>query len=290
MGVLYHKISKEKSPKECKYYNVKPFAQNLFIHLPVLNFAASLYTKRGGNMVFFQNIKKSFIWILSVIIFAFSVFGGLIIFAGKPGQIETNGECIARIFPDRTAINLNIRVLDKNSGVALSVAQKIADNLINFAKNLGDKTLEMQTVRLESYEKTEWDNVAQKSISLGYETTIAVEISSGNRENIEFILKNLPTENVYTENLRMYVSNEKLKPAIENCLGGAVENARNQASKIAIAEGLHIGKMISAKYNTVTNGNDPRPMFMKTSENLDSGLVAKDSEISVTVNAIFETR
>ncbi len=248
-------------------------------------------------MMNFQNIKTNFVKILigtlGLILSILIVLSILSAISGKRGEITATGECVAKVDKDRTAINLNIRVLDKNSGTALKSAQQTADGLINFAKTLNDPSLQMQTLRLESYEKTEWNNVTQKSVSLGYETTIVLEISSTERQNIEHILSNLPSANVYPEGLRMYSSPEKLKPAIENCLAKAVENARNQASKIANADGAKIGKMISAQYGTSSDDGNYRPIPMMAkmdAESVSSGLVSKDSEITISVTAAFQTR
>jgi hypothetical protein len=159
-----------------------------------------------------------------------------------------------------------------------------------------DDTMQIQTTQFSSYEKTEWNHDASKSISLGFETTISTEFSSANRETIEKILSHVAAsssfDDVAPENLRMYASPEKIKIATENCLGIAVMNARARATTIAASEGTQLGAMISAEYGEAANESAPSPMprVMAMAKSMDVNLASKDAEISVAVRATFATR
>jgi uncharacterized protein YggE len=155
--------------------------------------------------------------------------------------------------------------------------------------------LEIQTTRFDVNEKTEWNHVTQKSESRGYEANIELSVSSKDKSTIESIITQAGHfTDAYPENLRMFTSPEKMKPALEACIQTAVENARDKAESIAAAEGVKVGKMISAGFGrTAGNGSyETRPMMAK-SMLLDSAapeLFSADSDISVTVQVSFLIR
>ncbi len=178
---------------------------------------------------------------------------------------------------------------------ATNMVAKITD----FAKGLDGA--ELQTTEFNSYEKTEWNRDLQKSISLGIETTIAVEVSAKNVETIEKVLNEFAgAENVFSENLRMYTSAEVLKPIMEKCLGVAVENARVRADALAAGDNRRAGRMLAVSYETNTSNTTmykniaPRMMAMgavaESAMDVGGSLVAKDTDVSVSVSATFEIK
>ena len=216
-----------------------------------------------------------------------------------PRTISVRGECLTTAPRDKTAITLRVTTLDKSAAVSMRKATAQIAKITEFLKT---QDVEMQTTEFNSYEKSEWNRDEQKSIVLGIETSIAVEVSSKNIETIEKILNEFAgKENVYSENLRMYTSAEVLKPIMEKCLGIAVENARIRANALAAGDNKRAGKMLSVSYETI-GGNTtyqniaPRVLGagkMAVAEMaLDTGgsLVSKDTDVSVSVSAIFEIK
>ncbi len=246
-------------------------------------------------------MKKSFIWAGSVIgagaVLAL-VFGWL----EQPRDIRTvsvSGECLTTAPKDRTAITLRVTTLDTSAAVSMKQATaKIAE----ITEYLKKQDVQMQTTDFNSYEKTEWNRELQKSETLGIETSIAIEVSADNVDVIEKILTQFAGQtNVYSENLRMYTSNEIMKPIMEKCLGAAVENARTRADALAAGDKRRAGKMLAVSYdvNTRSSYQPVASNFMLASTKMaaadDSayvggGLVTKDTEVSVTVSATFEIR
>jgi uncharacterized protein YggE len=162
---------------------------------------------------------------------------------------------------------------------------------------LKTQNVKMQTTQFDSYEKTEWDRDSQKSIPMGIETTIAVEVSAEKIESIESVLNRFAgMSNVYSENLRMFTSAEALKPVLEKCLGAATENARQRAGAIAAGDKRKVGRMISAEYEShgveaVRPSNFLRSAKVMAADiDTGGGLVSKDTEVSVYVSATFEIR
>ena len=171
-------------------------------------------------------MKKTLIWTGSVI-GAGAVLALLFGWMDKPDAprtISVNGECLTTAPKDRTAITLRVTTLDKSAATSMKMATAKVNEITNYLKN---QDVQMQTTEFNSYERSEWNRELEKSVVLGTETTIAIEVSADNIETIEKILTQFAgQEDVYSENLRMYTSAEAMKPILEDCLGAAVENAR----------------------------------------------------------------
>ena len=243
-------------------------------------------------------MKKTIIWICSVI-------GMGAVMALVFGAMENNapvrtinvvGECDTVAPKDKTAITLRVTTLGENATDSMKQATQLASKITGA---LQDMPVEMQTTQFSSYEKTEWDNDARKSVTLGIETSIAIEISANNIEIIENVLNQFAgVPNIYPENLRMYTSPAAMQPIVEQCMGVAVENARIRAQVLAGGDGKSVGKMISVSYGNMENSNPydgglMRPkMLMATSAAMDTSgtLVATDTQVHVSVNAIFEIK
>ncbi|MBN1281904.1 MAG: SIMPL domain-containing protein [Alphaproteobacteria bacterium] len=241
-------------------------------------------------------MKKTLIWIASVIGTAAVLTLGLEYFYKLDSNrtITVSGECLTTAPKDRTAITIRVQVLDKNAAVSMKRASGKMEEITKFLKT---QDVEVQTTRFDSYEKTEWNNTLQKSVTMGIETTIAIEVSAKKTETIEAILaKFAGTADVYSENLRMFTSAETMKPIMEKCLGTAIKNARERANAMAKSENRKIGKLLSAQYFSSSSDNDVQVAnFMNRATKMESasfggGLVSKDTEISVGVGAVFEIK
>jgi uncharacterized protein YggE len=245
-------------------------------------------------------MKKTLI-ITTGIIGAVAILGLLFDVLKKPTEIRkinVSGECLTSVPKDRTAITLRVTTLDKNAATSMKLATEKMAAITDYLKTIDVK---MQTTEFNSYEKTEWNHVTQKSENLGIETRIAVEVSANNPEIIESVLNKFAGEpDVFTENLRMFTSSETLKPALEKCLGIALKDARARANALVENDNLRAGKLLSVSYNNVSY--DERPyanyrvmgakMAMTESTALDTGgsIVGKDTEITVSISASFEIK
>jgi uncharacterized protein YggE len=210
--------------------------------------------------------------------------------------IAVSGECLTSAPKDRTAITLRVRSLDKSAATSMKIASTQMNEITTYLKTLD---VQMQTTRFDSYERSEWNQTLQKSEMLGIETNLAVEVSAKSMDTIEKILENFAgNENVFTENLHMFTATETLKPIMEKCLGTAVENARVRASQIANRDDREIGKLISATYGTASAAPIAPTNFLRSAKMevmrdtayADGGLVSKDTDVSVSVSAIFEIK
>ncbi len=245
-------------------------------------------------------MNKKLVWGVGIV----AVVAVLAVWSAKsrntqPRTISVNGECLTTAPKDRTAITLRVTTLDKSAAESMKQATAKIAQITSFLKT---QDVKMQTTQFDSYEKTEWDRNAQKSIVLGIETNIAIEVSANNIETIEKVLSQFAGQpNIYSETLRIFTGPEAMKPILEECLGTAVENARTRAGALAAGDKKRAGKMLAVAYDTnVQNVVRPTANFLRSASKemavMDAGvmtgggIVAKDTEVSVTVSAVFEIK
>ena len=215
-----------------------------------------------------------------------------------PRTIAVGGECLTTAPKDRTAITLRVTTLDKSAAASMKQASAKMAEITAYLKK---QDVKMQTTQFDSYEKTEWDRTAQKSVVLGIETNIAVEVSADSIDTIEKILTQFAgQQNIYSENLRMFTSAEAMKPVLEECLGRAVENARTRANALAAGDGKRAGKMLAVEYGAqASNIARPTANFLRSAKMAVAedavaysagGIVAQDTQVTVNVSAVFEIK
>ena len=211
-------------------------------------------------------------------------------------KINVSGECLTSVPKDRTAITLRVTTLDKNAAKSMKMATDKMAEITDYLKTVDVK---MQTTEFNSYEKTEWNHELQKSVDLGIETRIAVEVSADKMETIESVLNKFAgQEDVFTENLRMFTSSETLKPALDKCLSVALDDARARANALVSGDNLKAGKLLSVSYDNISYGERPVANYrlmgakMAVAESFDTSgsIVGKDTEITVNVSATFEIK
>lgn len=211
--------------------------------------------------------------------------------------VSVNGECLTTAPRDKTAITLRVTTLADSAAQSMRDATTQMAEITEYLKTL---PVQLQTTQFNSYEKTEWNRDEQKSVVLGIETTIAVEVSANSVDEIEQVLSQFADKpNVYSENLRMYTSPEVLKPIMEQCLSVAVENARDRANALASGDNKRAGRLISVSYGTnasdsvaPVNGLLRTKMVMASSvaDTATGTIVSRDTDVSVTVSAVFEIK
>lgn len=243
-------------------------------------------------------MKKTLFWATSVIAVGavLSLVFGIINKPSAEKTIAVNGACTTTVPRDRVAITLRVTTLAPTTVESMKMA---TNQMSEITASLKSMPVELQTTQFNSYEKTEWNRDLQKSVNLGMETTIALEVSANDITTLETVLtKFAGKENVFTENLRMYTSEQKIQPALEECLGVAVENARTRANALAAGDGKSAGKLLSVSYGAPTT-NDVYPTNLRLAKaamvessafDASGTLASKDTELTVTISAIFEIK
>ena len=236
---------------------------------------------------------KTTTWVIGAILV---VLGYVYLVPENPQTVSTNGECLTTAPRDRTAITLRVTTLDKN---ALTSMRNATTKMAEINEYLAALDVKTQTTEFNSYEKTEWNHNTQKSVNLGTETTIAVEVSADNMDVIETVLNQFAGQpNIYVGNLQMFTSAETLKPIMEKCLGDAVKNARERASALVGGDKRSVGKLLNVTYGNASydapTANYRLMSAKDVTESMDAGafgtLTNKDTNVTVRVSATFEIR
>ena len=242
-------------------------------------------------------MKEKNIGILAIVLCALAFGWWTVNRVAEPRTISVSGECLTTAPKDRTAITIRVSVTDKSAAKSMKTASaKIAE--INAYLETLD--VMVQTTEFNSFEKNEWNHTAQKSEFVGIETNIALEVSAASVDTIETVLTKFAGQpDVFITNLRMFTAAETLKPILESCLGDAVANARARADALAIGAGKRVGKMLAVSYGTGGSYNvAPTANFRMAKLEMASAadayaggaITGKDTDVSVTVSAIFEIR
>ena len=148
-------------------------------------------------------MKKALIWTGSVI-GAGAVLALLFGWIDRPDAqrvISVDGQCLATAPKDRTAITLRVTTLDKSAATSMKMATAKIAEITNFLKT---QDVQMQTTEFNSYERSEWNRELEKSVVLGTETTIAVEVSATSIETIEKIMRKYGKYKVYMQQYRRF--------------------------------------------------------------------------------------
>lgn len=245
-------------------------------------------------------MKKYLLWAVSgaVLFSLFAWMFGAFHCDKVPRTISVNGECLTTAPKDKIAITMRVTTLNKSAAESMKSATTKVAAITEYLKT---KDVQMQTTEFNSYEKTEWNHESQKSVSLGIETVISVEVSAKSIDEIESVMTQFAGgSNIFFENLRMYTSNETLKPIMEKCLETAVENARERATALANGAGGRVGKMLSVSYGASSAMQPVAPGLLRASakmvmadaamNSVAGSLVSKDTDVSVAVSAVFEIK
>jgi uncharacterized protein YggE len=209
--------------------------------------------------------------------------------------ITVSGECLTSVPRDKTAITMRVTTL---ADTAAQSMRNATTQMAEITEYLKSQPVEVQTTQFNSYEKTEWNRDEQKSVVLGIETTVAVEVSANNVTEIENVLNAFADKpNVFSENLRMYTSPEVLKPIMEKCLSVAVENARVRANALASGDNRRAGRLLSVSYGNA-NQSTPENGLLRTkmvtasamADTATGTIISKDTDVSVSVSATFEIK
>jgi uncharacterized protein YggE len=219
-------------------------------------------------------------------------------------QVSVTGECLRKVAKDRTAIVLEVKNLKPDSSAAVRASTATYNRISAYVAGVQAKNpdVEIETTRMDTYDKTEWNQALKKNVKLGVESVIGLEVSVASRDLIGEILAEVSKDkDVYTNGLRAYASKELLKEEQGACLAEAVRDARARAESLAAANGQKIGPMVSvSSYQTVSGGAQP-VMYKARAANImmaDSvaesmpapAIFAGNVDLSVTVNANFKLK
>ncbi|MDR2268841.1 MAG: SIMPL domain-containing protein [Rickettsiales bacterium] len=235
-------------------------------------------------------MKKYYIaGLIGIIVIAVAFY----IFGASSRTVSAAGFCVAKVPRDKFSIVLQVRTLDKNAAASLRSVQSAADNIVGFIKNkIDDKTIEIQTTGLYSYEKTEWKK--NQSVLLGVESHIDLEVTTSDKKTIDAVLggiQNVKNARVFPQNMKNFSSRGVIDEATEKCLQEAIADARKKAAAIAAGDGETVGRLLSAAFGAArSDGMNPVLFKAASSRVRDESadyIQSGAGDISVRVDATF---
>lgn len=217
-------------------------------------------------------------------------------------KVSANGVCFTKVANDRVKINIKVSTTDKKSSdVAFSKTKASNADLEDYIKGLKIPGIELETGRVSIFEEKEWNNTTRKQDFQGYTAEImtSVDIPMEQKEYMGLLISKASTYNgVFLDSFSIYVSQPVLEGAKTDCLSRAVKDAKSKASRMAIAGGAKLDKMLQASYSNIMN---PRPYMMDNMAVMSMAkaearsaapmnINAKDEEIRVEVSTIWEIK
>jgi uncharacterized protein YggE len=242
------------------------------------------YEKRREKM---KKIIFPTAWVLTVALAGYALWTSRL----SHRAVSATGVCNASVARDKLAVSIQIRALNKNASASLGSAQTAADEVVRRIRKIDDKSLEIQTQNISSYEKTKWQN--NSSVPVGIESQIDLDITTTVRDTLDAVLaaiSDVPGAEVFPQNMRNFSSRELVDAATEKCLRIAILDARDKAAAIAAADGEKLGRLVSAQFGTDGDGPSPRPFMLKAARMERSSadyIQSGDSEITIRVDATF---
>lgn len=228
-------------------------------------------------------------WVLTVALAGYGLWTSRV----SHRTISATGVCNTKIARDKLAVTIQIRTLNKSAATSLRLAQNAADEVVQRIKKIDDKSLEIQTENISSYEKTKWQN--NSSVSLGIESHIELEVTTASRDALDAVftaISGIENAEVFPQNMRNFSSLKLMDAATAGCLQAAIADARGKAAAIAAADGEKLGRLVSAQFGT-DGSPSPRAFLMKAARMERSSadyIQSSDSEITVAVDAAFGIR
>lgn len=210
------------------------------------------------------------------------------------GQIVVSGKCRKKVKPDRASLTLNVDVLAPNAVDAQKKASAIATDLIKSLKKLEYKDVELSTGNLSLNEDFVYEDNKQRS--RGFRATNSITLTTSEIDRIaQAVPAALRAGAKSLGGLAIFLSEDAYDKNYQECLAGALANAREKAQKTLGAQ--KVGELL----DLVEEGAQiapPAPMFaqaermmMKGGAEMESAsppIEARDTTVESKVTAKFK--
>lgn len=242
-----------------------------------------------------MNNLKSFFLTIFLIIFAlylikiFDISYPLtIVSTSRTNELSVVGEAKMEITPDTAYVNLGITTKEKTVKEVQDKINQVNNSLINELRNLGIKKEAIKTTNYSVYPDYDY-TFGQKIIGYSGNASLQVKL-----KNFDLINKTLEIAEKVGVNQINGVNFVVEKPEIyrEKVREKAIENAKNQAQKLAKTLGIRLGKITNI---VEAHPQEPVPYFKSASLGMggggDSAVIEPGVEtISTVVTLYFEKR
>ncbi len=215
---------------------------------------------------------KNFIIAIVIVVFALFIINVFnisypltVITTTKSTELSVVGEGKVEVVPDTAYMTAGITIDNKSTVKEVSnELNKINNKIINELKNLGIDKKNIKTSNYSIYPNYKYDNSINSINGYNGNTTIEIKIKDVNKTSE--IMEIVTTSGANTiHGIRFSIDQpEKYREQARN---KAIENAKDQAQKIAKNLGIKLGKVVNIVESA---GNQPIPFYKTMTEGMGS--------------------
>ena len=204
-------------------------------------------------------------------------------------HITVLGNGTASAMPNIATFNINITTTDKTAkaGAALN-----AEKSLNLIKNLQDIINEPDAITTENYLiQPQYDYTNNKANIIGYTANNIIHVKTQDIANVGNLL-DVVSQNGYSQIDNLQFTYNKLEDLYQEALVTATINAKERASKLARANNLVLGEIVSidTSYNSNEHLFNNKVMATDSMSRVSTPIVAGMVEIKAQIKVIFKLK
>ncbi|MFN4212819.1 MAG: SIMPL domain-containing protein [Microgenomates group bacterium] len=211
-----------------------------------------------------------------------------IVSTSKTSELAVVGEAKIDVSPDTAYINLGINTSEKTVSQVREKIDKVNNNFVNEMKKLGIKKEQIKTINYSIYPNYDY-NDGQKIVGYSGNTSLQIKVK-------DFNLINKVLEKAEGSGINQIggVNFTIDKPEVyrEKVRERAIENAKNQAQKLAKSLGIKLGKITN-----IVEATPQKPILTQKTIEVGGGADASSAflepgaeTISTVVTLYFEKK
>lgn len=166
--------------------------------------------------------------------------------AGPGGEgipkITASGSSELTVMPDEAIIRIKVETKAKTAKETQDQNSRAMSQVQSALKRAGIASADIETDQYNLYPWTEWDNVQQKTIEMGYTLYHTIKVKTTDLDKVgEFISTAVDAGANGIENIQFDLSDKKKEEVRRQALQDAAQNAKAKAETIAGSLGVRIG-------------------------------------------------
>ena len=208
----------------------------------------------------------------------------------KQTTFDVTGEGLAAAVPDTAKINLGIEVENPSVTQAQQEANKAINNISEKLISIGVKKEDIKTTSYNVYPKREYKE--GKSTINGYQVNVNLSVEIDDLEKINQAIDSATSMGAnQIGQLNLTISDDEKKKLLQQARKEAVKNAKQQATDLANAAGVKLGKIVNLRENIPLASQPVYEMAKNTFQDSGGGetqIQPGKSEVKVAITLSYE--
>lgn len=177
-------------------------------------------------------------------------------------KISASGTSELEVMPDEAIMRIKVETKAKTAKLTQDENSKTMAQVQSALKRAGIASDKIETDQYNLYPWTEWDNVQQKTIEMGYTLYHTIKVTTTDLDKVgEFISIAVDAGANGVENIQFDLSDKKKEEVRRTALQDAAQNAKAKAETIASGLGVKLGAIqdiseSSFNYGPIYRGYD----------------------------------